>query len=399
MKTGKTLLLTSSYPRFKGDYAGTFVAEYARLFKSLGEVTVLAPADLKVDPKYRPFDIPVLRFASRYNKKRGPFYGSGGPENLRKFNRLIESPLAFWQMFKAASSQARNADNIISHWMVPAGLIGALIKRKNQKLQIVVHGGDWHLLRKFPLGKKLARYIIRKADDVIVVAKYQQNQILDLFNNRKQSLMQTRIRHLPMGIDIRKFSKNVSPEDNKNNSKPVVLAVGRLVPIKGFDRLAKALEDLDLQLWIAGDGPQRDSLEKTFKKHNIDVRFLGMLSSDKLVDVYHLADMLVFPSRPEIGRVEGTPRVLIEAMAAKCPIVATATGGVSELLVHQSDSMLDYLDDKELKSNIKCLLDSKQIRTRLANKAFEKVRKMDWSKISTQVLDVFEVKNAKNING
>jgi len=86
-------------------------------------------------------------------------------------------------------------------------------------------------------------------------------------------------------------------------------------------------------------------------------------------------------------------------MATKCPIVATATGGVSELLVHQSDSMLDYLDDKELKSNIKCLLDSKQIRTRLANKAFEKVRKMDWSKISTQVLDVFEVKNAKNING
>lgn len=379
MQKSKTLLLTSSYPRYKGDYAGNFVAQFAKVLGKKQDVHVLAPFDEITDDSFSAYDLPVTFFGNLPLKLKSPFYKAGGFENLSDWKTIPFLPLFLLDMLKNAYQLATDADNLISHWMLPAGLVAALVKRKNQKLLLVVHGSDWQLVKILPQGKRLAKFIISKTDTIITVANYQKQEIIGLFKNSLKKQVENKIIHIPMGIFIDEFSKE--HKSFTTSEKPVILAAGRLVKIKGFDRLAHALQNLNVKLYLAGDGPEKQHLEKLYKASGIDCEFLGMLKQEELVRLYHQADLLVAPSQKLNRREEGTPRVILEAMAAKCPIVATATGGIGELLEHEKDSLLDYSNDKELQSNIKKLLESETLRKTLANNAFLKVQKLDWSNL------------------
>ena len=113
-----------------------------------------------------------------------------------------------------------------------------------------------------------------------------------------------------------------------NNAPPVVLAIGRLDPVKGFDLLIQAWRDVPGErLLIAGEGPHRAELERLIDTGNMRdrVTLLGHRT-----DIYHLisaADALVISSRSE-----GLPLVLIEALQLRCPVVATAVGGLATTL-------------------------------------------------------------------
>ncbi len=105
---------------------------------------------------------------------------------------------------------------------------------------------------------------------------------------------------------------------------PVVLAVGRLVPVKGFDVLIEAWTCVkDARLQIAGDGPEREHLAALIKKYNLQerVRLLGQRTD--ILDLLTQSDLMVISSRRE-----GMPLVLAEALHAECPVVSTAVGGM-----------------------------------------------------------------------
>ncbi len=115
-----------------------------------------------------------------------------------------------------------------------------------------------------------------------------------------------------------------------------VLVVGRLDPVKGHDVLFKALTDLHVadnrlaKLTVVGEGPERAKLERLANRLGIAARveFVGPLSpGPELWRVYGSARVLVIPSR-----TEGLPAVALEAMALSLPVVATAVGGLPDLL-------------------------------------------------------------------
>jgi glycosyltransferase involved in cell wall biosynthesis len=117
---------------------------------------------------------------------------------------------------------------------------------------------------------------------------------------------------------------------------PLVMAVGRLVPVKGFDVLAQAtamVKTAAVRTLVVGDGPARTHLACTGR-----LELLG--GRDDAGELLAAADVVVSASRSE-----GFPQALVHAMAAGLPVVATDVGGTSELVVHRRTGLLIPPDD------------------------------------------------------
>lgn len=122
----------------------------------------------------------------------------------------------------------------------------------------------------------------------------------------------------------------VRAELGADADRVVVLAVGRLAPQKDYDTLLRAaarLRDRHPQVCVvvAGDGPEHERLQRAIDADRLPVRLLGR--RDDVPELLQAADVYVLTSRWEARAL-----VLQEAMAAGCPVVATAVGGVPELV-------------------------------------------------------------------
>jgi glycogen synthase len=122
--------------------------------------------------------------------------------------------------------------------------------------------------------------------------------------------------------------------------RPRVLFVGRLAPQKGVRALVAAaglLEDESAQVLLVGDGPERPALQREAERLGVGGRlhFVGFLAHERLPAVMSHADLLVLPSLyEELGTV------LLEAMQAGLPIVASKTGGIPDVIEDGVNGML-----------------------------------------------------------
>jgi glycosyltransferase involved in cell wall biosynthesis len=144
---------------------------------------------------------------------------------------------------------------------------------------------------------------------------------------------------------------------------PLALALGRLHKNKGVDILIHAVARIpDLFVWIAGEGPERDNLERLSHELGVDgrVKFLGW-RNDR-ASLFKTADLCVYPSREEpFGNV------VVEAWACGTPLVTTASTGPRWLVKDGADAVLTPVDDvPALASGIRTLLQSPALRTSLA---------------------------------
>ena len=111
-----------------------------------------------------------------------------------------------------------------------------------------------------------------------------------------------------------------------------LLCVARLAPVKGHRYLLRALArlreaGLECELTLAGDGPERDALERQAAELGLAdaVRFLGFQRQTEIRTLYRWCDLMVLPSLSE-----GIPISLMEAMACGRPVVATTVRGVPQ---------------------------------------------------------------------
>lgn len=113
----------------------------------------------------------------------------------------------------------------------------------------------------------------------------------------------------------------------QGHNLPLVIAVGRLAPVKGFDVLLRAFVNVPARLVIVGDGDERDNLLALCQTLDLDdkVSFLGQRND--VGQLLQLADLCVISSHRE-----GFPLVMVEALQAGCLVVATEVSGVKEWL-------------------------------------------------------------------
>jgi glycosyltransferase involved in cell wall biosynthesis len=218
----------------------------------------------------------------------------------------------------------------------------------------------------------LYRLLYRRADGVICQT---QSMAEDLA--RELGVPENRLTVLPNPVDVEEIrsylSLNPAPQTSLG---PHLLAVGRLSPEKGFDLLLKAMVSVrrefpQASLLIAGVGPEEAALKTERHALGLDVavRFAGYI--DRPWTLFPSATVFVLPSRHE-----GLPNALLEAAAAKLPIVALpAAGGVADLLRDQPGVWLaSTISEGALAASLLAALHSLQTGERLAHPFVEAFR-------------------------
>ncbi len=192
-------------------------------------------------------------------------------------------------------------------------------------------------------------------------------------------------RSVDKGIDPGNISlvRNVVEEGSnrlpsKDQKKMRLLFAGRLVPEKRPElfihlasKLRECLPDMKLNFTIAGDGPLRLSIEQLSDELGFDRREMGFLGeTSDMSQVYRKSDMLVLTSGHE-----GTPNVVLEAMAYGLPVVATRVGGVPEIVSNDCGILVDPSSLEELLDSTVKLIRNSDLRTDMGRNGQEYVGK------------------------
>ena len=170
------------------------------------------------------------------------------------------------------------------------------------------------------------------------------------------------------GLELDQFSVN----GKTRNKTFQILSVGTLNDHKGFQYLIPALgilkeKGLQFNCTIVGGGPLEVELKKQIKSLQLDsyVVMTGPLKQNEVLPYYKKADLLILMAQPEWHW--GIPNVLIEALAAKTPVITTQFGSVNELIKHQETGLIVTAKKPEvLAENIEVLYHNDSLRQRLA---------------------------------
>jgi glycosyltransferase involved in cell wall biosynthesis len=177
----------------------------------------------------------------------------------------------------------------------------------------------------------------------------------------------------PSVVEVRRARASLGLTD----TEAVILAAGRLSLEKGHADLVAATAQLarmsglpPFRVVIVGDGPERDALAQQAAALGISNRVVLAGFQRDMAPYFAMASLLALPSLSE-----GSPNVVLEAMAASLPIAATRVGGVPEILVNRETGLLVPASDPEaLAGAIRELLTDRELSQRLGETAFNHVQ-------------------------
>lgn len=263
------------------------------------------------------------------------------------------------------------------------GLVGYLLKKKfGIPLNVQAHidffdNQYWIQLRKVNwLFNKLAKFICKRADTIRVVASETKNSLVAYgipSENIKLISVHSDLSHFN-SVDGLKIRQNFL---NKGFEK-ILIFVGRLVDQKDIPNLFNAFEIIlknnpKTLLLLIGKGPKMEFLEKLSRDKKIDhnVIFTGTISHAEIVNYYAASDIFVLPSI-----FEGRATVIVEALLAKKPIVATDVSGLREWLIDGETGFIVKRKDFHAFADKACfLLDNPKIAESFGEKGYEIAQK------------------------
>ncbi len=241
----------------------------------------------------------------------------------------------------------------------------------------------------------LDKLLLNKFDKVIVVSNDLNAEVL------KRGISPKKVQLIYNGIDLKRFQP-----DNLNNisfkellgfqdGSPLIGTVGRLTEEKGHNYLISAFANMiselpDAKLLIVGDGPLRNSMESQVKNLGLQNKVILMGTRRDIPEILNIIDIFVLPSL-----TEGVPMALLEAMAAKKPIIATRVGAISNIIKNgYSGLLVEPKDSNALYCSMNCLINDKAKAFSMANEAFECVKsKFSSLRMAQEYINVYESLN------
>ncbi|EHC16123.1 MULTISPECIES: glycosyltransferase family 4 protein [Fischerella] len=194
------------------------------------------------------------------------------------------------------------------------------------------------------------------------------------------------------GVDTETFHPSLVSEEMRSRlsqnhpDSPLLLYVGRLSAEKEIERIKPILEAIPAaRLALVGDGPHRQALEKHFA--NTNTHFVGYLVGKELASAFASADAFIFPSRTETLGL-----VLLEAMAAGCPVVAARSGGIPDIVTDGVNGYLfapDAGDEGAIAATLR-LLEMKQERESIRQNARREAERWGWAAATRQLQDYYQ---------
>lgn len=258
------------------------------------------------------------------------------------------------------------------------GLIGLLLARKFKiGLEIQAHGFE----KFFGIRKLIAKFILPRADAVRVVSQRLKKRLISEFGVEAEKITVA-------PIYVKTDSRGLKTDSRRNyavKDRFVFLTVGRLVPVKNIEMQIRAMKNLELriknydsknsqqktennmriELWIAGDGPNRDELEKLSCELRVAscMKFLGWRNDPQ--KYYEQADAFLLTSNSE-----GWGLAVIEAASFGLPIIMTDVGCAGEVIIDgESGIVIPAGDQSKLDESMVKLINDVELRKKIGEGA------------------------------
>jgi glycosyltransferase involved in cell wall biosynthesis len=349
----KVLVLSSLYPNNVWNHHGVFVEERMVHFaKHCGaSIKVVAPV-----PYY-----PAIRIGSRAKYAQViRVEQRHGVEVIHPRYFMIPKiamVLHGWFMYRALlpmvkrMRQVFDFDVIDGHFLYPDGFAAVLLGRSLKKPVVVTaRGSDINRYRHFPVVRRLLCHALDRAQAIVAVSHALKAAMTEL------GVPPEKITVVPNGVDRHKFYPMPKREARRLLGVPedgsLVLFVGNLTENKGCDLIIRAVKFLHnrsspsgLALAVVGDGPFRSHLERLVAALDLraHVNLVGDVPHRELAPWYSAADVFCLASEKE-----GWPNVILESLACGTPVVATAVGGVPEIISCDEVGMLTERNDSAI---------------------------------------------------
>jgi glycosyltransferase involved in cell wall biosynthesis len=336
----RVLLLTHVFPRAADDSLGAFLLHLTQGMGERVQVHVIAPHAPNLSDRERYGAVEVTRFHYAPDADETLAYTGVMHEHVA---RGIGGKFAFarfvWNYFRAARDAVKTfqPDVLHAHWWLPGGLVGALVsKMMRVPLVITTHGTDVEQLRQTGWAKPLARFVFGQARVVTCGSHYLRERLVEL-----GAVDAARVQVMPMPVNPLFVAQPLNIR-RLERSAFKVLTVARLTKQKSMDTLIEALgilraRGVDAHLQIVGDGDQRVFLEHKTRESQLDAftQFMGRRTQNELPELYAQCDAFVLPSVRE-----GMGLVLAEALLCGAPVIATNSGGVTDIVIENETGLL-----------------------------------------------------------
>ncbi|MEI6788118.1 MAG: glycosyltransferase [bacterium] len=248
--------------------------------------------------------------------------------------------------FFARRAALFGVEHIHAHFAyMPADVARMMATLLDIRFSFSAHAGDIYLQSRAALSRK-----VQAASFVTVCTRYG----LDELNRRAGPLPPGKVHQIYHGLTPSQFASIEAPtpgdggQITERPALPLILAIGRLQPKKGFIILIEAcriLRDrhLAFRCLIAGEGPERPNLESAINRLGLSetVHLLGECSTEEVVSLFKQAHVFALPCliAPD-GDRDSLPNVILESLAAGIPVVTTPVAGIPEVIVHGRTGLL-----------------------------------------------------------
>ncbi len=226
------------------------------------------------------------------------------------------------------------------HYAIPhsisAHLARQMLAKRGRKLPFVttLHGTDITLVGVEPSYFEITKFSIEESDGITAVSQYLIDRTREVFGVTQP------MRAIHNFVNCELYRPAARPKARR----PRLMHLSNFRPVKRpadcVRVLAKVADELDAELWMVGDGPERGPVERLAHELGLKARVRFMGKQDHVERLLPQADVLLLPSEHEAFGLAA-----LEAMACGVVPVATRTGGVGELITHGEDGYLEEVGD------------------------------------------------------
>ena len=319
------------------------------------------------------------------------------PDRIRErpqYAALVPGYVAAGSIAAARLARTGRFHVVHSFWPLPHGIMGLAARRAgNIPLVCTFFGVELRWMRtQLPFFAPLMRTIIRHSAAITAISGHTAEEVRRLVPGAE-------IVNVPFGAAI---APDVQTQDVvvRNASEPFrLLFVGRLVERKGVAVLLRAIAESrgrqSVHLSIVGDGPLLGSLQSLAATLGIQdvVEFTGFVPAEDLSRRFSECDAFILPAIEDSkGDVEALGVVLIEALLHGRPVIASASGGIPEIVLHERTGLLvEPGDSRALARAIQRYAEDRPLAARLAEEGKRHVKeRFSWDTITDSLVQVYQ---------